>query len=59
MKLTLFLCAITLLVYYAMIFFLIRWLLDSKKRDSKKVFVFKLLSILLAFIAGWAIVFFA
>ena len=59
MKLTLFLCAITLLVYYAMIFFLIRWLIDSKKRDSKKVFVFKLLSPLLAFIAGWAIVFFA
>lgn len=59
MKLTLFLCAITLLVYYAMIFFLIRWLIDSKKRDPKKVFVFKLLSVLLAFIAGWAVVFFA
>lgn len=59
MKLTLFLCAITLLVYYAMIFFLIRWLIDSKKKDPKKVFIFKLLSVLLAFIAGWAVVFFA
>ena len=59
METSIILCAIALLVYYSTIFFLIRWLIDSKKRDPKKVFVFKLLSVLLAFIAGWAVVFFA
>lgn len=59
METSIILCAIALLVYYSTIFFLIRWLIDSKKRDPKKVFIFKLLSVLLAFIAGWAVVFFA
>ena len=46
-----------LFVYYLCVFLLVKWLVISKRRDSKKVFIFKLLSVLLAFIGGWAIVF--
>lgn len=52
-----FLLTIVALVYYVCLTLLIKWLIDSKKRDSKKVFIFKLLSVLLAAIGGWVIVY--
>lgn len=57
MELITLLSAGVLFVYYFCIFLLIKWLIICKKKDSKKVFIFKLLSVLLAFIGGWAIVF--
>ncbi len=57
MELITLLSAGILFVYYLCVFLLVKWLVISKRRDSKKVFIFKLLSVLLAFIGGWAIVF--
>lgn len=57
MELITLLSAGILFVYYLCVFLLVKWLVISKRRDSKKVFIFKLLSVLLAFIGGWVIVF--
>nr|DAL03011.1 MAG TPA: hypothetical protein [Crassvirales sp.] len=57
MELITLLSAGILFVYYLCVFLLVKWLIISKRRDSKKVFIFKLLSVLLAFIGGWVIVF--
>ena len=52
-----FYLAIVCFVYYVCLFFLIKWVIKSKKVDSKKVFIFKLLSVLLTIFGGWLIVF--
>lgn len=57
MELITLLSAGILFVYYLCVFLLVKWLVISKRRDSKKVFIFKLLSVLLVFIGGWVIVF--
>lgn len=57
MELITLLSAGILFIYYLCVFLLVKWLIISKRRDSKKVFIFKLLSVLLAFIGGWVIVF--
>lgn len=57
MELITLLSAGILFIYYLCVFLLVKWLVISKRRDSKKVFIFKLLSVLLAFIGGWVIVF--